>query len=64
MNEDLNAVTVKVVVVGVNMIAMRSMLARGRAELLAAFNFPRIMFGSILLHKVGSLVMGHSQHEK
>jgi hypothetical protein len=54
MNEDLNAETVRTVVVVVNTIAMRSLLARERAELLAAFNFPRTMFGSILLLKVAS----------
>jgi hypothetical protein len=49
MNEDPNAGTARVVVVSVNMIVMTILFTGEKVELLAAFTFPRIMFGSTLL---------------
>jgi len=60
MNEDRNAGTARVVVVIVNMTVMTSLFAEEKVELLAAFTFPPIMFGWILLQKVRFIVTGHA----
>jgi hypothetical protein len=56
MNENLNAGTVRRVVENVNMIVISSLLAEIVMVLMEAFTFPRIMFGSTLLQKVGKTI--------